>query len=79
MVKTLLSNAEGAGSTPGQEAKVLMPLGQKSKTENRSNIVTNLIRTFQMVHVKKKIFKKIKYTISVKVFFSITEEYVHAA
>ena len=32
-----------------------------------------------MVHVKKKIFKKIKYTILVKVFFSITEEYVHAA
>ena len=71
MVKSLLSNAEGAGSTPGQEAKILMPLGQKTKTENRSNIVTHLIRTFQTVHVKKKIFKKIKYTISVKVFFSV--------
>ena len=36
-----------------------MPLGQKKKqkAKNRSNIVTNLIKTLKMVHIKK-IFKK---------------------
>ena len=32
-----------------------MPSGQKVKTENRTNIVTNLIKIFKMVH--KKSFK----------------------
>ena len=36
-----------------------MPCGQKTKTENRNNIVTNSIKTLKMVHIqKKKILKK---------------------
>ena len=31
-----------------------MPHGQKAKTYNRSNIVTNLIKALKMVHVKKR-------------------------
>ena len=31
-----------------------MPHGQKTKTYNRSNIITNPIKTLKMVHVKKK-------------------------
>ena len=38
-VGTLPSNAEGVGLIPGQRAK--MPLSQKTKTYNRSNVVTN--------------------------------------
>ena len=34
-----------------------MACGQKTKTENRSNVVTNPINTLNMVHIKK-IFKK---------------------
>ena len=38
-----------------------MPRGQKSKTENKSNTVTNSIKTSKMVHIhsnNKKSFKK---------------------
>ena len=35
------------------ELRSHMPQGQKTKTQNRSNIVTNLIKTLKMVHVKK--------------------------
>ena len=31
-----------------------MPCGQKAKTENRNNIVTNSIKTLKIVHIKKK-------------------------
>ena len=31
-----------------------MPRGQKTKTYNRSNIITNPIKTLKMVHIKKK-------------------------
>ena len=30
------------------------PRGQNTKSQNRSNIVTNSIKTFKMVHIKKK-------------------------
>ena len=30
-----------------------MPRHQKTKTQNKSNIVTNSIKTFKMVHIKK--------------------------
>ena len=56
-VKTSPSNAGAAGLIPGQEAKILHALCQKTKTQNRSNIVTNSIRTFKMILIKK-IFKK---------------------
>ena len=32
----------------------LRPCGQKTKTQNRSNIVTNSIKTLKMVHIKTK-------------------------
>ena len=57
--KTLLHNAGGAGSIPDWGARIpTCPLGQKNKTENRSNIVTNSIKT------KKK--KKSPYQKSLK-------------
>ena len=36
-----------------------MPQGQKAKTENRSNIVTNSIKTLKRVHIKRDLKKKI--------------------
>ena len=41
-----------------RELRSHMPQGQKTKTENRSNNVTNSIQTLKMVHIKKKILKK---------------------
>ena len=47
----------GAGMTPGQGAKTPHASGPKhsnqGKTKNRSNAVTNSIKTFKMVHIKK--------------------------
>jgi len=43
------------------ELRSHMPHGQKTKTYNRSNIVTNSVKTLKMVHIKKKSFKK-QYT-----------------
>ena len=45
MVKTLPSSAGGVGSIPGQGAKIPHASGQKTKAQNRSNIVTNSIKT----------------------------------
>ena len=55
MVRALPSNVEGEGLIPGWEAKI-----QKKKKNNRSNIVTNSIKTLQMVHIKKRLKKKNK-------------------
>ena len=64
MVKTLPSSMRyvcwGAGvqSLVG-ELGLHMPLGQKNQNiSNRSNIVTNSIKTLEMVHIKKKNLKK---------------------
>ena len=54
VVKTLASNAEGAGSIPIWGAKIPHNLWPKTKTYHRSKVVTNLIKTFKMVHIKKK-------------------------
>ena len=35
------------------ELRSSMPCGQKTKTKNRSNIVTHSIKTLKMVHIKK--------------------------
>ena len=35
-----------------------MPRGEKTKTQNRSNLVTDSIKTLKMVHIKKGILKK---------------------
>ena len=40
------------------ELRSHIPQGQKTKTSNRSNIVTNPIKTLKMVHVKKIILEK---------------------
>ena len=37
-----------------------MPRHQKTKTQNKSNIVTNSIKTFKMVHIKKQTTTKNK-------------------
>ena len=59
VVKTLPSNAGGAGSIPGQGAKITYASGPKNQNiKERSSIVTNSIKTLKMVHIKKKIFKK---------------------
>ena len=53
MVKALPSNVGGAGLIPGRGAKH-MSQGQKTKTWNRNNIVTNLIDFKKIVHIEKK-------------------------
>ena len=59
VVKTLPSNAETEGLIPGQGTKILQALWQKKKKKNtkniknRSNVITNSIKTFKMVHIKK--------------------------
>ena len=40
------------------ELRSHMPLGQNTKTWNRSNIVIKSMKSLKMVHIKKKIFKK---------------------
>ena len=37
-----------------------MPHSQKTKTENRNNIVANTIKTLKMVNTKKNLTKKTK-------------------
>ena len=55
MVKTLPSNEGGAGSIPDQETKIPDASGPKKQNiRSRSNIVTNLIKTLNMVHIKKQ-------------------------
>ena len=61
VVKTLPSNAEGTGSIPGWEAKILHASARKqnnSNNKNKGSIATNSIKTFKMVHIKKKKKKK---------------------
>ena len=57
MVNTSPSNAGGVGSIPGQKADSTCLAAKKTKTENRSNVVTNSIRALKMVHIKKKRIK----------------------
>ena len=60
MVTASLSSAWGKGPTSGWGAKILHASQQKKKkkpTLNRSNIVTNLIKIFKMVHAEKNLKK----------------------
>ena len=41
-----------------RELRSYMPFGQKIKAKNRSNIVTNSIKTLKMIHIKKVLKKK---------------------
>ena len=62
IVKTAPSNAGGAGSIPaipGRGAKIPHAWQPKNQNiNNKSNIVTNSIKTLKMVHVKKRSLKK---------------------
>lgn len=50
------SNVGDAGLIPGQGAKTPhASWPKKQNTNNRSNIVTNAVKTLQMVHIKKYI------------------------
>ena len=48
----LCSNAGDVGSIPGQGAKI--PHASWTKNQNINNIITDSIKTFKMVHIKKK-------------------------
>ena len=53
MVGTLPSNAGGASSIPGWGARIphaSRPRNQNIK--NRGNVVTDLVKTLKMVHIK---------------------------
>ena len=50
MVKTSPSNVGDMGLIPGWGAKI--PHASWPKNQSRNNIVTNLIKTFKMVHIK---------------------------
>ena len=41
-----------------EELRSDIPGSQKTKTEKRSSIVTNLVKTLKMAHIKKKILKE---------------------
>ena len=58
VAKTSLSNAEGPGLIPGGGAKILH--ASWPKNQNRNNIVTNSIKTFKIVHIKKNLREKKK-------------------
>ena len=51
VIKTLPSNPRDAGLLPGQGVKSLHASWQKKK--KKSYIVTNSIKIFKMVHIKK--------------------------
>ena len=58
VVMTSPSNAEGAGSIPGRGAKIPYALRPKNENiKNRSDIVTNSIKTLRMGHIENS-FKK---------------------
>ena len=44
-----------------REIRSHMPRGQKTKTYNRNSIVTNSIKIFKIVHIKKKKEKRMGY------------------
>ena len=52
VVSTAPSNARATGSSPYLKSKI-MPQGQKPITLNRSNIVTNTIKTLKMAHIQR--------------------------
>ena len=58
VVKTLLSNIGYASSIPGGGAKIPHALQTKKKKKKsnikQSNIIPYSIKTFKMVHIKKK-------------------------
>ena len=61
MVKTSPTNTGDAGLISGWGIKIPHSSWPKNQSINRSNIVSDSIKTFKMVHIKKKkTFKKKK-------------------
>ena len=60
MVGTLPSQAEFAGLIPGRQAKILHALGPKSQNIKQKQYCNKFVKTLEMVHIKKKIFKRKK-------------------
>ena len=59
MVKTSPSNAEGAGLIPDQGAKFSHAWWRKNQNiKKRSNVVTSLIKTLKIVHIKENLLKR---------------------
>ena len=59
MVKTLPSNAEGAGSVPGWGSEIPCACDQKTKTEKQEQYCNKLNKDFKNgLHKKKKLSKK---------------------
>ena len=56
MVKTLLSNAGGTGSTLGPGANIPCASWSKKQKQNRSHIVINSIKTLKMAHISKHVY-----------------------
>ena len=62
-------HCKSAGWIPGRGAKIshgLWPKNQNIKNKNRSNIVTNSVKTFKMVHIKNIFKKNYKWSINFK-------------
>ena len=71
MVKTSPSNAGSVGSIPGQGTKIPRASWPKNQNiKNRSNIVTNSIKTFKTVHIQKKKILKRKCDVFHTFFFN---------
>ena len=70
MVKTLPSSPGGVGLIPGQGINIPHALRPKNQNiSNKSNIVTNSIKTLKIAHIKK--LKKIFFTLA-HFLFSVT-------
>ena len=54
MIMISPSSAGGAGSIPGQGAKIPQASRPRNQTQNRSNIVTSSIKTLKMVKKKER-------------------------
>ena len=75
VVKTLFSNAGGAGSILGQGTKIPHACGQKMKPQNRRNIAKSSIKTLKLVHIgkkKKEIIPNDECVCSKRYFFYVT-------
>ena len=59
MVKNSPSNAGGAGSMPGWEARILHPSGPKNQIIKRKQYCNKVIKTLKIVHIKIILKKKL--------------------
>ena len=60
MVKTSPSNVGDVDFIPDQETEIPHGSWTKKKTKHKSNIVTNLIKTVKVVHIKENKTKQNK-------------------